>query len=179
VEGNRRRGVRLAAAVAMIGGAVVVVAVFLPAFRVSGQGVDTTEKLFRDWEGKVGLVTGAVMILGGFLLWSTTARQSRLGLSALVSLAALVAIGSASYAIAVFRSQALDALAAQFGRLQGASADQVRPVLVAAVHSGALKLSGKIGVPILIIGASLAFFAGAYVLATLRLSSESPAGGSI
>src|SRR5690349_11647757 len=116
MEGNREGGVRLAAAVSIVGGAIAIIAVFLPAFRVSGQGVNTTEKLFRDWEGKVGLITGAVMVLGGLLLWMTTGRQARRGLSALISVAALVAIGSAAYAIAVFRSQALDALAAEFGK---------------------------------------------------------------
>src|SRR5712691_10090503 len=175
MERDSDRWIRLAAFLAMVGAVIAFVAVFMPAFKVSGQGVNTTEKLVHDWEGKVGLATSAAMFGGGILIWLLRAPQTRLRLAALVSIAALVAVSTASYAISVFRSQTLDALATQFARLRGVPAPQVRPLLALAADKGVLKLSGKIGVPLLIGGAGLAFFAGVMVLAkTRRRASARP-----
>src|SRR5439155_7319867 len=112
------RWLRTGAALAVVGGIVALVAVYIPAFVIKGPGVDTTEKLFRDWEGKVGLVSGAIMVLGGLALWVTDERTQRKLIAALVGLASLVAIGSAAYAVSVFRSKALHSLAEAFAAQQ-------------------------------------------------------------
>jgi len=172
MDGDAGKPIRLGAALAVVGGAIAVVAVYLPAFKVSGQGVNATEKLFRDWEGKVALITAAIMIAGGVLIWFLPPRQSASRVAGLVWLAALVCVATAAYAITVFHGKTLDTLASQFGKLRGIPASQVRPLLVAAVNSGALKLSGKIGVPVLIAGAGLAFFGAILVFAKGRRPSE-------
>ncbi len=177
------RWLRTGAALAVVGGIVALVAVYIPAFVIKGPGVDTTEKLFRDWEGKVGLVSGAIMVLGGLALWVTDERTQRKLIAALVGLASLVAIGSAAYAMSVFRSKALDSLAEAFAAQQRVPAAAVRPVLVLAVNRGALQLNGKLGVPLLIVGAGIAFFGTVAVFMSQRrraapvVPATSPAAG--
>jgi hypothetical protein len=165
MDGNADGRTRLAAILAVIGGVIAIISVFITAFRITGQGANTTEKLINDWEGKVALVTGAVMVLGGALIWFSSRGQARTRVGMAISVASLVAIGTAIYAIAVFKNQALDALAEAFGQAQGAPASVVRPQLVQAVNAGALKLSPKLGVPILIVGAVVALIGGILALA--------------
>jgi len=168
---NRDSGSRidLAAYLILVAGAVLIVSALVPGFKVSGlQGsVNTTEKLWRDWEGKVAAAAGAVMIVAAVLML-VRGGGTRLQLGGLAAIAALVALGSGSYAISVFHSKTVDALASELAAKQGAPLAQARALVKAAANQGSLQMSGKIGIYLLIVSASVGFLAAAYAMVKAR-----------
>jgi hypothetical protein len=154
----------------LVAGAVLIVSALVPGFKVSGLNglVNTTEKLWHNWEGKVAIGMGAVMVVAAAIMIMVRDRGPRLLLSGLAAIAALAALGSGSYAIAVFHSKTVDAVAAVLAAQQGAPVKQARAQVKAAANSGALQLSGKIGIYLLIVSASVGFLAAAFVIAKLR-----------
>jgi hypothetical protein len=158
----------------LVAGAVLIVSALVPGFKVSGLNglVNTTEKLWDNWEGKVALGAGAAMVVAAAVMLVVRDRGTRMLLSGLAAIAALAALGSGSYAIAVFHSKTVDALASVLAARQGAPVEQARALVKAAANSGALQLSGKIGIYLLIVSASVGFLAAAFVMTRSRRTAK-------
>jgi hypothetical protein len=178
VKRNPGNRIDLAADLILVAGAVLIVSGLVPGFKVSGlQGlVNTTEKLWHDWEGKVAMGAGAVMFVAAGLMLLAAERISRLLLTGLAAVAALVALGSGSYAISVFHSKTVEALAAVIAAKQGAPLAQARALVKAAANSGQVEMSGKIGIYLLIVSASVGFLVAAFAMAKARRGAGSSAG---
>jgi hypothetical protein len=176
---KRDSGARIdwAADLILIAGAVLIVSAVVPGFKVSGlQGlVNTTEKLRTDWEGKVAVVTGGVMVVAGALMLLRQDRRTRLLLSGLAAISALVALGSGSYAISVFHSKTVEAVAAELSAKQGVPLAQAIVLVKTAANKGLLQMSGKIGIYLLIVSASVGFLVAAFAMAKAKRSTERPA----
>ena len=77
-------------------------------------------------------------------------------------------MGSGSYAISVFHSRTVDALASELAAKQGAPLAQARALVKAAANQGGLQMSGKIGIYLVIVSASVGFLAAAFAMAKAR-----------
>ena len=165
---TERRGAPTAGIVAMVGGALLAVASFLPWAEVSGQGASVTAKGLDGSDGYITLAAGLVAVVTGIVMLRGTRRM----VAVVAVLAGLVGGGLALYDALTAKDSVLDAAAEELAPAFGVSTDQVRAVLDQAVDSGQLGVSISIGLYAAMAGGLVAIAGGAL---GLRDASAEPA----
>jgi hypothetical protein len=146
---TERAGAQTAGIVAIVGGALLAVASFLPWAEVSGQGASVTANGIDGSDGYLTLGAGIVAVLVGVV---TLMRGARRILAVLAILAGIVGGGLGLYDALTARDSVLDAAAQELAPAFGVSPDRVRTALDQAVDAGQIGVSVRFGLYLVIAG---------------------------
>lgn len=153
-----RGGAPVAAMLAIAGGALLAIGSFLTWAEVSGGGTSETATGMDGSDGWVTLVAGATVFIVGLAF---AAGRGRRGIAVLAIVAALVGGGLGLYDALTARDRVLDDVAETLAGQLGATAEEVRALLDAAVDAGELGISLGIGLLLVILGGGLGLAGGA------------------
>ena len=146
---TERAGARTAGIVAIVGGALLAVASFLPWAEVSGQGASVTANGIDGSDGYITLGAGIFAVLVGVVMLMRGARRI---LAVLAILAGIVGGGLGLYDAVTAKDSVLDAAAEELAPSFGVSQDRVRSALDQAVDAGQIGVSVSFGLYLVIVG---------------------------
>jgi hypothetical protein len=143
--------------VAIVGGALLALASFLPWAEVSGEGASVTAKGIDGSDGYLTLGAGVVAVLIGVVL---VMRGSRRILAIITILVGIVGGGLALYDALTAKDSVLDAAAEELAPSFGVSTDQVRAALDQAVDTGQIGVSVSYGLYLAVAGGVIVIVGG-------------------
>ena len=154
---TQRAAAPTAGIVAIVGGALLALASFLPWAEVSGQGASVTAKGIDGSDGYLTLGAGVVAVLIGVVLLM---RGSRRILAIITILVGIVGGGLALYDALTAKDSVLDAAAEELAPSFGVSTDQVRAALDQAVDAGQIGVSVSFGLYLAVAGGIVVIVGG-------------------
>ncbi len=147
----------IGASLVLAGGALLLVGSFLPWAEVSGGGQSVTASGIDGSDGYLTIAAGLAALVAGFLLM----RQAKRGLAILAIVAGLLGAGLGIYDATTAKDNVLDAAAEELApTVPGATVEQVREILDAAIDAGQFGISISIGLYVVIGGGVLALIGG-------------------
>lgn len=158
--------------VAIVGGALLAFASFLPWAEVSGEGASVTAKGIDGSDGYLTLGAGVVAVLIGVVL---VMRGSRRILAIITILVGIVGGGLALYDALTAKDSVLDAAAEELAPSFGVSTDQVRAALDQAVDAGQIGVSVSYGLYLAVAGGVIVVVGGILGLRGAVVESAAPA----
>jgi hypothetical protein len=175
-EAAERRRVPVAAMLAIAGGVLLVIGSFLTWAKVSGGGTSGSATGMDGSDGWVTLVAGAIVLAVGLAF---AAGKGRRKVAVLAICAALLGGGLGLYDALTAKDRVLDEVAGTLADQFGATAQEVRVLLDAAVEAGELGISLGIGLLMVIAGGALALVGGVMRVASRpEVAVMPPASGS-
>jgi hypothetical protein len=160
----RSSGGVMAAALAVVGGAIAAAGSLLPWAKASVGPSSFSAKGIDGWEGKVTIVAGVVMLaVGVFAFLGAEGARARLPASAIAG--GIAAAGVGIYTALTATDQIVDSAASEIAGELGVPAEHARSAVQAALDHGLLQLSLQVGLYLVIAGGILGIVAG--ILATL------------
>src|SRR5262245_48836359 len=154
---TERAGAQTAGIVAIVGGALLAVASFLPWAEVSGQGASVTANGIDGSDGYLTLGAGIFAVLVGVVMLMRGARRI---LAVLAILAGIVGGGLGLYDALTAKDSVLDAAAEELAPSFGVSSDRVRAALDEAVDAGQIGVSVSFGLYLVIAGGIIVVVGG-------------------
>jgi hypothetical protein len=152
----RGRATRVAAALALIGAALISVGAFLSWARVVGGGASVRVSWPVGYRA-ILVLCAALALLMSFTLWVT--RERRLAV-ALEIVAGAIALGTGLYVSAFGEDRLLDDAARQLAARFGGTQEHVRALIEEAVDAGRLQASLGSGPSLVVLGGALCALGG-------------------
>ncbi len=168
-QGAGSRSTPVGPILAIVGGALLAIASFLPWATVSGGGTEVSATGMDGSDGVVTLVAGLAALACGVIAM----KAGRRALAVITIVAGLAGAGLGLYDALTAKDTVLDAAAEEVATSSGATFEEIRTFLDAAIDSGELGISISIGLYLVIGGGVLALVGG--VMQMSGASSGEPA----
>jgi len=170
-QGTESRSMPIGAVLAIVGGALLAIGSFLSWASVSGAGTEVSATGMDGSDGVVTLIAGVVALGCGL----AAMKAGRRVLAVLTILAGLAGAGLGLYDALTAKDSVLDAASEEVATQVGATTEEVRALLDAAIDSGDLSISIGFGLYIVIGGGVLALVGGAMQMSGKGASATAPA----
>jgi hypothetical protein len=156
---------------AIAGGGLLAIGSFLSWATVSGAGTEVSAKGVDGSDGYVTLAAGLVALVCGLIAMKGAKRA----LAVLTIIAGLAGAGLGLYDALTAKDSVLDAAAEEVAAQVGATTEEVRALLDAAIDAGELGISISFGLYIVIGGGVLAIVGGVMQMSGKGTSVGAPA----